>query len=279
MNQQPVQNYLTIDVEEHFQVSAFEDIIPTSNWHNYESRVAGNTRKILSILNEYNTKATFFVVGWVAEKHPELVKAIQKEGHEIGCHSYAHRKIYDLTPEIFEEDTRKAKNILEDITGEKIRGYRAPSYSITSKSLWALDILEKLGFEYDSSIFPTYHDNYGIPDAPRFEYYHEKHNLKEYPVSTIRILRKNLPVAGGGYFRLYPYWFTRAGLNSINQKEKRPFMFYLHPWEIDPAQPRFQNARFFSRFRHYNNLSKTSGRFKRLLKEFSFTSISDRKNQ
>ncbi|MBM9514550.1 XrtA system polysaccharide deacetylase [Desulfogranum marinum] len=266
-------NYLTIDVEEHFQVAAFEDVISADDWHNQQSRVANNTSSILGLLDKHNVKGTFFIVGWVAEKHPELVRAIQKAGHEIGCHSYSHRKVYDLSPEQFREDTQKAKYILEDITGEPVNGYRAPSYSITPKSLWALDILEELGFTYDSSIFPIYHDNYGIPNAPRFRYEHAKQKLIEYPISTALIFGRKIPVSGGGYFRLFPYWFTRMGLQSINEKERQPFMFYLHPWEVDPGQPRFKNASLLSKFRHYNNLNKTVDRLEHLLHDFSFGPI------
>lgn len=266
-------NYLSIDVEEHFQVSAFEKNVSVSDWDQHESRVDENISCILSLLCEFNIKATFFVVGWVAERNPALVLKIKEQGHEIGCHSYAHRKVYDFTAEEFREDTLRAKDILETITGDKVLGYRAPSYSITHKSLWALDILEELGFCYDSSIFPVYHDNYGIPDSPRFKYVPEGSGLTEYPISTALILGRNIPISGGGYFRLFPYWFTKMGLSSINQKEQQPFMFYLHPWEVDPGQPRFRNANMLSRFRHYNNLDKTQTRFKRLLGDFGFGPI------
>ena len=273
MNNQPITNYLTIDVEDYYQVAAFENIVEPESWPSMESRVEKNTQTILDILASYQVKATFFVVGWIAERYPKIVREIAKNGHEVGCHSYLHRKIYDLTPDEFREDTRRAKSILEDIAGIKIKGYRAPSYSITKKSLWALNILEELGFQYDSSIFPIYHDNYGIPDAPRFEYKVPKHNMMEYPISTSLILGRKIPVAGGGYFRLFPYWFTKKALKKINKKEKKPFIFYLHPWELDPDQPRFNNAGYLSRFRHYNNLRKTKLRFSRLLSDFRFGPI------
>jgi len=274
MNQSDkITNYLTIDVEEHFQVAAFDDIISSKDWGKHESRVVKNTKVILDLLEQYNTKATFFIVGWVAEKHPDLVLEIRDQGHDIGCHSYMHKKVYDLSPEEFRTDTIKAKNILEEVVGKKIVIYRAPSYSITSKSLWALDILEELGFKYDSSIFPVHHDNYGIPNSPRFKYNHPERKLIEYPLSTALVFGRKIPVAGGGYFRLFPYWFTKLALRSINRREKQPFVFYLHPWEIDPAQPRFNNAKLLSRFRHYNNLDKTEPRLKRLLMEFDFAPI------
>lgn len=274
-----IKNYLTIDVEDYFQVAAFEDIISPSSWDSMEQRVEQNTSCILDILARYDIKATFFVVGWTAERFPELVRKIKAAGHDIGCHSYHHKKIYDLTPEEFRQDTKQAKEILEDITGEEITGYRAPSYSITRKSLWALDILEGLGFKYDSSIFPIVHDNYGIPDAPRFEYRLPDHDMMEYPISTAPFMGRKIPIAGGGYFRLFPYWFTRMALKKINNREKKPFIFYLHPWEIDPAQPRMKHARALSRFRHYNNLDKTEKRFARLLEEFEFGPIPTSTNQ
>jgi polysaccharide deacetylase family protein (PEP-CTERM system associated) len=261
-------------VEDYFQVAAFEDIITPDSWASMECRVERNTAVIIDILGKYRVRATFFVVGWIAERYPALVREISRQGHEIGCHSYLHRKIYDMTPEEFREDTRRAKNILEDITGRSVLGYRAPSYSITRKSLWALDILEELGFHYDSSIFPIYHDNYGIPDAPRFEYKLPNHGMMEYPISTSLFMGRKIPVAGGGYFRLFPYWFTKYALAKINKKEQKQFIFYLHPWEVDPEQPRMRNARALSRFRHYNNLRKTSVRFMKLLSDFNFRPIS-----
>ena len=268
-----ITNYLTIDVEDYFQVAAFEKVIKPELWDNYESRVEGNTDAILNILKTRNIKATFFVVGWIAEKYPQLVQQIYENGHEIGCHSYMHRKIYDLSPDEFKADTKKAKSLLEKITGSKIRGYRAPSYSITKKSLWALDILAELGFEYDSSIFPIHHDNYGIPDSPRFAYRLDRQNLKEYPISTLKVLGRNIPVSGGGYFRMFPYAFTRTALQFINVKEQKPFIFYLHPWEIDPDQPRISSASALSKFRHYVNLKTTKIKLLKLLDDFKFTSI------
>jgi polysaccharide deacetylase family protein (PEP-CTERM system associated) len=274
-----MKNYLTIDVEDYFQVSAFEDIVGKQKWAKFESRVTQNTFFLLDILKEYGIHATFFIVGWVAENYPEIVSQIHHQGHEVGCHSYWHRKVYDLSPEEFREDTQRTKDILEDITGQRVIGYRAPSYSITRKSLWAIDILGELGFEYDSSIFPVVHDNYGIPGAPRFRYVIGEKGLVEYPISTAKVLGGNIPVSGGGYFRLFPYWFTRMLLKRINLKEQQPFMFYLHPWEIDPGQPRMKNARLLSKFRHYNSLQKTATRFRFLLKDFNFGPINDTFNR
>lgn len=275
-----ISNYLTIDVEDYFQVAAFEKQIAPDEWLRFESRVHANTGSILDILAARQIKATFFIVGWIAEKYPELVKEISGQGHEIACHSYKHQRIQALSKEAFREDTRKSKEILEDICGKKVSGYRAPTYSITRNTLWALDILVELGFTYDSSIFPIHHDNYGIPDAPRFPYRHDGLELDEYPLSTAIILGRKIPVAGGGYFRLFPYWFSRMALKSINEKEKRPFIFYLHPWEVDPEQPRIKNISLLSRFRHYNNLAKTASRLHKLLSDFRFGPIKgDQQNQ
>lgn len=268
-----MQNYLTIDVEDYFQVSAFEDIVSSGDWDAMEQRVSANILPILQLLKKYRVYATFFIVGWIAEKHPEVVHDILADGHDIGCHSYWHRKIYDLTPEEFREDTLKAKTILEKISNRKITSYRAPSYSITKKSLWAFDILKELGFTTDSSIFPIMHDIYGLPDSPRFHYKLYPQKIEEYPISTAVFFGKKIPVAGGGYFRLFPYWFTKFALKRINQTEKQPFVFYLHPWEIDNGQPRFKQARLLSKFRHYNNLGRTMNRLERLLSDFEFVPL------
>jgi polysaccharide deacetylase family protein (PEP-CTERM system associated) len=265
-----VQNYLTIDVEDYFQVAAFADIVSPRDWGSMEQRVEANITAILHLLKKHDTLATFFIVGWTAEKHPEVVRAIMSHGHDIGCHSYWHQNIYDLTPEEFREDTLKAKTILERICNKKITAYRAPSYSITQKSLWALDILEEIGFTIDSSIFPIRHDIYGIPDAPRFRYKLSQEGMEEFPISTAILFGQKVPVAGGGYFRLFPYWLTKYALKTINKKEMQPFVFYLHPWEIDHNQPKFNKAKRFSKFRHYNNLDKTISRFERLLNDFDF---------
>jgi len=268
-----MQNYLTIDVEDYFQVSAFADIISPRDWESMEQRVRANTMPILRLLKKYGVHATFFIVGWIAEKHPEVVRDIMADGHDIGCHSYWHRKIGELTPAEFREDTRKAKAVLENICNREITSYRAPSYSITKNTLWALDILQETGFTTDSSIFPIMHDMYGLPDSPRFPYKLVPQEIREYPISTAVFFGKKIPVSGGGYFRLFPYWFTKFALKRINNKEKQPFIFYLHPWEIDSEQPRFRRARLLSKFRHYNNLEKTMGRFERLLNDFDFVPL------
>ncbi len=265
-------NALTIDVEDYYQVSAFESVIKFEEWNRYESRVEQNTYRILDILDDYQTKATFFVLGWIAERYPALVQEIQKRGHEVASHGYSHRRVYTQMPEQFRTETRRARYILEDIIGQPIRGYRAASYSITEKSLWALDILQEEGFVYDSSIFPIHHDLYGIPNSPRFGHLlngQTRGKLIELPPSTLQIGGFTLPIAGGGYFRFFPYAFIRWALGYINVKERQPAIVYLHPWEIDPAQPRIQ-AGTLSQFRHYLNLAKMEGRFKRLLQDFRF---------
>ncbi len=269
-----LKNYLTIDVEDYFHVTAFENEIKYEDWGNYKSRVFDNTKRLLEILSSAGeVKGTFFIMGWVAERYPEIVREIDANGHEIACHSYQHRLVYSLSPDEFRSDLRKAKSILEDIIGKKIIGYRAPSYSITNESVWAFNILEELGFKYDSSIFPISHDLYGIPDAPRFKYNLREHNLIEYPISTSKFFGIKVPLSGGGYFRLFPYTLTKMALNKINYNENQPFVFYIHPWEIDPEQPRINGASFLSKLRHYNNLGKTVKRFTKLLQDFHFVPI------
>ncbi|MFC1524308.1 XrtA system polysaccharide deacetylase [Thermodesulfobacteriota bacterium] len=271
---EPIINYLSIDVEDYYQVSAFEDIVSREKWDDFPSRVVVNTQRILDILEHFDVRATFFILGWTAERFPHLVEAINAKGHEVGCHSYFHRLVYDLDPDEFRQDTLRAKTVIEGIIGRPVLGYRAPSYSIVKRSFWALEILEELGFQYDSSIFPIHHDRYGVPDAPRFEYMIAGRKLKEYPISTVSFCGQRVPVSGGGYFRLLPYCITRAALRSINRRDAKPFVFYFHPWELDPAQPRFDNASALSRFRHYLNLDKTAKRLERMLTDFSFQSFS-----
>ncbi len=271
-----IANAMTVDVEDYFQVSAFADSIQPKDWSNHCLRVEDNTRRLLDLFDQYRVRCTFFVLGWVAERTPALIAEIVKHGHEVACHGYSHQLVYNQTPEVFREETLRAKAILEDIIARPIRGYRAASYSITQRSMWALDILAEAGFDYDSSIFPVRHDRYGIPDSPEFPYRLTTptgHRLVEFPLSTAKYLGYKLPIAGGGYFRLYPYWLSRTGLRQIN-KRRQPFIFYLHPWEIDPDQPRIE-AGWFSRFRHYNNLHKCESRLRRLVEEFRFTTVAD----
>jgi polysaccharide deacetylase family protein (PEP-CTERM system associated) len=270
----PIINAMSIDVEDYFHVSAFDGLVPRSTWDTMESRVRANTLRLLDIFAEFNVRSTFFVLGWVGERHPDLVATIARQGHEIASHGYAHRLIYDQTPSAFRSDVRRAKQILEDASGRAVAGYRAPSYSITPRSLWALDILAEEGYEYDSSIFPIRHDRYGIPVSARQPYRIDRGllSLIEVPGSTTRIGPLNLPVAGGGYFRLLPYWWTKWGIARVNQQEQRAAVFYLHPWEIDPDQPRLSAGRL-SRFRHYRNLDQTEPRLRQLLTDFRFDAL------
>ena len=270
-----ISNALTIDVEDYFHVNAFKNIIKPREWNSYPVRVEDNTNRILETLDQFSVKATFFVLGWVAEKCPSIIREIQNSGHEIACHGYGHQLVYDLGPDKFREDIRRAKGLLEEMTGKKINGYRAPTYSITKESLWALDILIEEGFTYDSSIFPVYHDTYGIPDADRFCHNINRPSgvIKEFPISTLQIkvagMQYRFPMAGGGYLRLFPEWIIRKSISHINDKEGKPVVIYFHPWEIDHKQPRIK-AGFKSRFRHYINLDKTMGRIKNLLSAFNF---------
>ena len=268
-------NALTVDVEDYFQVTAFDRVVSPHEWDRYPLRVGDNTRRILDLFDRFGVKGTFFVLGWVAQRDPALVREIRRRGHEIASHGYDHQLIYRNGPEAFRLDIRCSKALLEEITGEPVYGYRAPSYSITAASIWALDILMEEGFVYDSSIFPIRHDIYGMPDAPRFPYQIERGGgtLREFPITTLRIpflgREFRLPVAGGGYLRLLPFWLIRRSFRHINRREKQPVVFYVHPWEVDPDQPRI-SAPLKSRFRHYTNLKSTMGKIEQLLKEFPF---------
>jgi len=267
-------NILSVDVEDYFQVQAFSGQVHRSLWDTYSSRVEANTLQLLDLFDELAVNATFFILGWVAERYPALVKQIVARGHELACHSYWHRPIFELSPDEFREDTRKAKDIIEQIGGIKVTGYRAPSFSIMVKSFWALDILAELEFSYDSSIFPVRHDFYGVPNAPRtpFVINTESGPLIEYPMTTFSLgKRLNLPVGGGGYLRIFPEWYTRFGVNQV-WKEQRPMIIYVHPWEVDPEQPRLAGP-LKSRLRHYTNLAKTKQRLSKLIQSGSFSSF------
>ena len=269
-----VVNAMSIDVEDYFQVSVFDGIVPRVEWDRMESRVVANTTRILDIFDEFHVRSTFFVLGWIAERHPDLVKTIARRGHEVASHGYAHRLVYDQTQSAFRDDVRRAKGLLEDASGRRVLGYRAPSYSITPRSLWALDVLLEEGYEYDSSIFPIRHDRYGIPVSDRRPYTIERKvgHLIEVPGSTTKLGPLNLPVAGGGYFRILPYWWTRWGIDRVNRLERRPAIFYLHPWELDAAQPRLRAGRL-GMFRHYRNIDKTESRLRQLLTDFRFDAM------
>ncbi|MDH4100951.1 MAG: DUF3473 domain-containing protein [Nitrospirota bacterium] len=269
-------NAFSVDVEDYYMVSAYADVVKLDEWERHESRVEANTRRVMDLLDEYGIKATFFTLGWVAERHPALIRAIRDAGHEVASHGYDHQLIYNMTPDQFREDTRKTKKILEDASGGPIYGYRAPSYSIVERSLWALDVLIEEGFTYDSSIFPIRHDRYGMPNADRFAHTIKRKagSIIEFPPSTWRLGGTNLPMAGGGYLRLLPLLFTRSAIRSINSREQKPVIFYIHPWEVDPEQPRLEGSRL-SKFRHYTNLDTTIPKLKELFTEFRFGPIRD----
>ncbi len=263
---------LSIDLEEFFQIHALSDVIKPESWGAYPASVEQNTLKLLDLLESSSVRATFFCLGWVAQHHGDLIRRIHANGHEIACHGYSHQVIYNQDPQTFRDDVGRAKKVLEDITGEEVIGYRAPTYSITRETFWALDILQELGFRYDSSIFPIYHDNYGIPDAPRLPHRLPGTALAEFPISTLRIGKCNLPVSGGGYFRLFPYWLTRCALGVL-ERRKEPFIFYIHPWEINPDTPRIAGMTALSRFRTYIGISHAYARFSRLISDFTFTTV------
>ena len=269
-----VVNAMTIDVEDYYHVSAFEKIVGRHEWGGLESRVAANTVRLLRLFEVHRVTATFFVLGCVAERAPVLVKEIASLGHEVASHGYDHRLVYDQTPEAFRDDVRRSKAVLEDLTGMAVDGYRAPSFSITTRTLWAFDVLIEEGYRYDASVFPVRHDRYGIPGAPRHPYVVRRPggSIVETPGSTVRLGPVNVPVAGGGYFRLLPYWWTRWGIRRLNEMEGRPAIFYLHPWEIDPDQPRLPANRV-GRFRHYRNLDRTEDRLGHLLRDFRFDAV------
>jgi polysaccharide deacetylase family protein (PEP-CTERM system associated) len=259
-------NVLTIDVEDYFHVEAFASVVSTSDWDRYACRVEGNTMRLLDLLDQQQARATCFILGWVAERYPALIREIVRRGHEPACHSYWHRRVYTLNHETFREDTQRAKDLIEQAAGTAVHGYRAPSYSITSRSLWALEILAGLGFSYDSSIFPIHHDTYGIPGAPRlpFRVNTPSGPLIEYPITTFRCAGQNLPVGGGGYLRMLPYWYTQFGIARLDA-ESIPLIVYVHPWEVDPEQPRLAGP-WKSRLRHYTNLKGMETRLRRLLR-------------
>jgi polysaccharide deacetylase family protein (PEP-CTERM system associated) len=267
----PILNAMSVDVEDYFHVSAFDQVVCRDRWHSLESRVCANTERLLGIFDEVGVRATFFVLGWVAERFPDIVRRIAAGGHEVASHGYEHRLVYRQTPAAFREDVRRAKAVLEATVSQPVVGFRAPSYSITRESLFAIDILIEEGFSYDSSIFPIYHDRYGIPDSPRRMYVLDRPagSIIEVPGSTVRLGPLNFPVGGGGYFRIAPYFWTRWGIARLNRRDEQPAIFYIHPWELDPEQPRLTAGRI-GRFRHYRNLHKTEGRLRALLREFPF---------
>jgi polysaccharide deacetylase family protein (PEP-CTERM system associated) len=261
---------MTVDVEDYFQVEAFSGIVTRDSWDRTPSRVEANVERILEMLAAESVLATFFTLGWVAERHPTMIRRIVSAGHELASHGYGHARVDRLRPEEFRSDVLHAKQILEDIGRVPIAGYRAPTFSIGHRSPWAFDVLEETGHRYSSSVFPIRHDLYGDPTAPRRPYRPGPGRLWEIPMTTIRLLGHNLPCAGGGYFRLVPYCVYREGLRLFHRREGRAAVFYFHPWEIDPDQPRIEAAGRLSRFRHYLNLDATAGRLQLLLQDFAW---------
>lgn len=262
---------MTVDVEDYFQVSAFEKIITRDDWDNYPHRVEINTHKVLDLFDEKNIKATFFTLGWVAERYPGVVRRIVDDGHELASHGYYHVRVVNQKPAEFYSDITKTKALLEDLGGVEVKGYRAASYSIGSENLWAYAELERAGYQYSSSIYPIKHDLYGMPGAPRYKFHpNEELDILEIPVSTLQILGKTFPCGGGGFFRFYPYVFSRWALKRMNEVEGQSGMFYFHPWEIDPEQPRLKQASRKAKFRHYLNLEKTQNRLGHLIDDFDW---------
>lgn len=270
----PIRNAMSIDVEDYFQVSAFSSCIDRADWAKIPCRIESNVERILTVLNEGNIKATFFTLGWIAERYPKLIKKIVDEGHELASHGYEHRRASDQNAPDFYNDIVSSKKILEDIAGQAVLGYRAPSFSIGSQNLWALDLLFKSGYQYSSSIYPIHHDHYGMPNAPRFGFYpNGESGILELPITTVRLMNRNFPAGGGGYFRFFPYRLSRWMMNHVNQHDQQSCIFYFHPWELDPEQPRQEKIGLKTKFRHYVNLSKTETRLKLLTQDFHWDRI------
>jgi len=268
-------NAISIDVEDYFQVSAFEHSIDRKSWDKLEHRVTENMDKVFHLLAEADVNATFFILGWVAERYPDIVNKIIENGHELASHGYGHQRVSDLTRDEFKNDVTKAKDILENLSGVAIKGYRAPSYSIGKSNIWALNVLAESGYEYSSSIYPIQHDHYGYPESPRFIFKDKNSGLVEIPITTMKFMNRLFPAGGGGFFRFYPYSVSKWAINRVNRIDLHPTVFYLHPWELDPFQPRQKNISAKSRFRHYLNLKKTESRLKHLLNDFQWGRIDD----
>jgi polysaccharide deacetylase family protein (PEP-CTERM system associated) len=267
-----IANALTVDVEDYFQVSALAPHIARADWDRMPCRVERNVETILELLAESGSQATFFTLGWIAERYPQLVRRLVAAGHELASHGYAHLRATDQQPAEFLEDIRRAKALLEDIAGVEVKGYRAPSFSVGTKNPWAFDCIAEAGYRYSSSVYPIQHDHYGMPDAPRFAY-RARESLLEIPITTARVLKRNLPAGGGGYFRLLPYALSRALIRRVNEVDRQPALFYFHPWELDPGQPRIGGTGSKTRFRHYVNLHRMQPRLRRLLRDFTWGRI------
>lgn len=266
----PGANAMTVDVEDYYQVQAFERCVKREDWPRFPSRVERNTDAVLELFSERGVRATFFTLGWVAERHPRLIRRIVAAGHELASHGWAHHRVGAQDPAAFRADVRRTKKLLEDLSGAAVAGYRAASFSIGRGQLWALDVLGEEGYRYSSSIYPIHHDHYGIPDAPRVPFRPGPTGLVEIPMTTLRVGGRNFPSSGGGYFRLLPYAFSRWAMNRVRRNDGQPCIFYFHPWEIDPGQPRIEGAPVKSRIRHYTNLASMAGRIRRLLGEFAW---------
>lgn len=266
-----IRNAMTIDVEDYFQVSAFAPHISRDSWPSLACRVEANMDRILGLLDSAGIKATFFTLGWIAERYPAMVRRVVEQGHELASHGYGHERASDLTAEGFKEDIGRSKALLEEIGGQAVLGYRAPSFSIGTDNLWTLDTLLQAGYRYSSSIYPIRHDHYGMPDAPRFAFYpNGEGSLLELPITTVRLMNRNLPAGGGGYFRFFPYALSRWLMQRVNQRDGKSAIFYFHPWELDPGQPRQQNIGMKTRFRHYVNLGRMESRLKALMRDFKW---------
>lgn len=267
-------NAMTVDVEDYFQVSAFEGVVQKKDWDSISLRVGDNTNRLLDLFAKNNVKSTFFTLGWVAQRCPDVIKRIVNEGHELASHGLAHQRATTMSEDQFREDVRQSKDILENIGGVELKGYRAPSFSINDSNTWAYDILKELGFTYSSSTYPINHDLYGVPEWPRFKYKRDN-GLIEIPIPTIRKKDTNVGIGGGGYFRLYPYWLSKRRISEFMKTESAPYSFYFHPWEIDAQQPKFDNAPWKSKVRHYINLSKMEGKVEKLLNDFNWVTMQD----
>jgi polysaccharide deacetylase family protein (PEP-CTERM system associated) len=265
-------NALTVDVEDYFQVWALAPWFPRSKWDNTPCRIERNIDLILQLLDDADVQATFFTLGWIAERFPEVIRRIAANGHEIASHGYAHSRVDDLEHDAFHADIHLAKTILEDVTNIAVKGYRAPSFSISTETEWAHDCIVQAGYRYSSSVYPIRHDHYGIPDAPRFAY-RSRPRLLEVPITTTRLFEHNWPAGGGGYFRLLPYPVSRWSIQRVNEVDEQPAVFYFHPWELDPEQPRVKGADMKTRFRHYVNLDQTERRLQRLLRDFRWDRV------
>ncbi|RJG49464.1 XrtA system polysaccharide deacetylase [Motilimonas pumila] len=265
---------MTVDLEDYFQVSAFSQHSPLSQWDEFDCRVEKNTHTLLDLFARYDVKATFFILGWIAERYPDLIRTIALQGHEIASHGYHHQRVTSLSQEAFLEDISRSKALLENITGSRVIGYRAPSFSFNNETPWVYDCLVAAGYQYSSSVYPVQHDHYGSPLLPRFAF-HSHSQCLEIPISTLKmqwgsVFNKNVPIGGGGYFRFYPQWLSLWFLKQFHRQEQQPYIFYIHPWELDPHQPRLFDVGIKTRFRHYVNLDKTYQRLERLLQLYQW---------